>query len=493
MYKKLIIFVLCLFSGTLFAQNRVQDYINNSMKSDSLLTNAVVGILAIDADGNEIASWNPDLPLLTASTMKTITTGTALEVLGPDYRFATKIAYSGKINKKGVLKGDLYIVGGADPTLGSQDTIAFPIDSIFGIWAQAIKDAGIAKIDGRIIGDDRYFDYEVIPASWCWSDLGYDYGSGPSGLSFGENLTYFEVEAGNNVGDPVSIIPLAPDYPAMTYINQVTTGEPQKGEDIRYRTSDLAPVGKFAGTYAVDRSKDTIAFSNKFSTLTCANAFRSFLVNSGIESKGITDPQTAMNSNGEVLISQDSLTYLAETYSPELIKIVQVTNRISNNFFAETMLRTVGKTLSGEGSYYSATKALKEYLSGRGVNVWGLTQDDGSGLSRENYVSPRFFCNYYTMMSESATFAQFFESLPGPGRPGTLKTVLLKADPALKATIRAKSGSLSSVRCYAGFVDSSKGLFKFAILVNNFACPTRMVQPKIEGFMEQLAKYGAEN
>ena len=492
MYRKLIIFVLCLFSGTLFAQNRVQDYINGQMKSDSLLTNAVVAILAIDANGNEIASWNPDMPLLTASTMKTITTGVALEVLGADYRFPTRIAYSGNINKRGVLKGDLYIVGGADPTLGSKDTIAFSTDSIFGIWAQAITDAGITKIDGRIVGDDRYLDYEVIPASWCWSDLGYDYGSGPSGLSFCENLTYFEVEAGKNVGDNVKITPIAPYSPSMTYINQVVTGEKGAGEDIRYRTSDLTPYGKFSGEYGVDRRKDTIAFSNKFGTLACAGAFRTFLGEYGIECEGITDPQMILLHDVEPLQPQDSLIYIAETYSPELYRIIQVTNRISNNFFAETMLRTIGKTLSGEGDYYSATQALKEFLKSRGVSVWGLTQDDGSGLSRENYVSPRFFCNYYTMMSESATFAQFFESLPGPGRPGTLKTVLKNADPALKATIRAKSGSLSSVRCYAGYVDSSKGLFKFAILVNNFACPTRMVQPKIEGFMEQLASYGAE-
>ena len=70
--------------------------------------------------------------------------------------------------------------------------------------------------------------------------------------------------------------------------------------------------------------------------------------------------------------------------------------------------------------------------------------------------------------------------------------MLAKADPELKKTIFAKSGSLSSVRCYAGYVDSQRGLIRFAILTNNYDCPTSRIQPKIEGFMEELAKYGAK-
>ena len=96
------------------------------------------------------------------------------------------------------------------------------------------------------------------------------------------------------------------------------------------------------------------------------------------------------------------------------------------------------------------------------------------------------------MMAASPNFREYIETFPGPGRPGTLRTVLAKADPDLKKTIFAKSGSLSSVRCYAGYVDSKRGLIRFAILVNNYACPTSQVQPKIEGFMEELAKYGAK-
>ena len=96
------------------------------------------------------------------------------------------------------------------------------------------------------------------------------------------------------------------------------------------------------------------------------------------------------------------------------------------------------------------------------------------------------------MMAGSPNFREYLSTFPGPGRPGTLQGVLRKADPDLKKTIYAKSGSLSSVRCYAGYVDSKRGLIRFAILVNNYDCPTSKVQPKIEGFLEELAKYGAK-
>ena len=124
-----------------------------------------------------------------------------------------------------------------------------------------------------------------------------------------------------------------------------------------------------------------------------------------------------------------------------------------------------------------------------GVDTYGFTQSDGSGLSRENYVSPEFFCKYYTAMEENANFVPFFNSLPVPGREGTLKSVLKGEPDSIKSRIHAKSGSLSSVRCYAGYVEGGKksGLIKFAILTNNYAAYTSQMQPKIEGFLKALA------
>ena len=494
--KKCFLILLMLIPLSGFSQNSVQKYIDEQMKTDSLFINAVVGILAVDQNGRQIAAWNPDMPLLTASTMKTITTGLGYEVLGPDYRFSTRVAYDGRI-ENGILHGNLYIVGGADPTLGSRDTIAIPIDTIFNAWANAVKKAGIRRINGRIVGDDRIYEEESIPSSWSYGNIGYDYGSGTSGLSFCENLTYFEIEPGEVVGDPVRITPVGPFSPHMTYINEVTTGEKGEGDNTEYYASRITPIGKFVGTYGIDARPRTLAQSNKYGPATCASEFAAFLKERGIGCKGVTDVRQ-MEYDYPVP-AQSDLTYIAETFSPELRRIVKVTNTISNNFFAETIFKMVGKTLierkTGKPcmnvSYGQARRIIKEYLKDRGVSTYGYTQDDGSGLSRQNYVSPRFFTRFYAMMAKSPDFKEYRETFPGPGRPGTLSNVLRKADPAIKKTIYAKSGSLSSVRCYAGYVDSKRGLLRFAILVNNYDCPTSKVQPKIEGFLEELGKYGA--
>ena len=197
------------------------------------------------------------------------------------------------------------------------------------------------------------------------------------------------------VGDPVKITPLPPYSPKMTYINEVVTGPEKSRDGTEYYVTNLAPVGKFVGTYAVDMPKRVVTRSNRFGPSTCAGAFDSFLAGKGIPSRGVNDV-ASLKQMGIAVPDQDKLTYLVETFSPELIEVINVTNTISNNFYAEIMLKMLGKVLVDNSYFYASTEAVEQYLQDRGVDTYGLHQDDGSGLSRENYVSPRFFTNFYT-------------------------------------------------------------------------------------------------
>ena len=113
---------------------------------------AAVGVLAVRMDGDTVACVNPGLRLVPASNMKLITTGLALLELGEDYRFETRLAYSGSI-EDGVLHGDLYIVGGGDPTTGARVPCAEPLEGLFSEWAGFVRDAGITRIEGRVVAD----------------------------------------------------------------------------------------------------------------------------------------------------------------------------------------------------------------------------------------------------------------------------------------------------------------------------------------------------
>ena len=490
MNKKITLAVLSLaaflmVSAGAFAQGSAARFVKNQLKTDSLFTHSVVGIKAVNEHGKVIAEWNSTMPLLTASTMKTLTTGMGLKYLGKDFRYETKVVYSGKVSD-GVLYGDIIIVGGGDPTLGSKDTLATPIDKVFGEWAEGMKKAGINKITGNIVVDDSYFVREQMPDSWSWGDFGEDYGAAPSGLTFCENCQELEVIPGEKEGDPVQVNQVYPVVPGLKIVNKLTTGGEKDGNEAAYYVQDFARCASYEGQFGRARKVYHPLQSCRFPQLACGNEFAKFLLAKGFQFNGeIVDiTEYAKKDYAKAAVE------VAKTYSPELWRIVLVTNRISQNLFAETILKTIGKVLAGEGSYDAALDKMYELYKENGISTFGFRQADGSGLSRKDHVSPTFFCNYYNMMAKSDVFPEFFLSLPVPGHGGTLKSVLNDEPASLKERVHAKSGSLNGVRCYAGYVQAGKknGLIRFAILTNHYCYPTSAVQPKIEGFLKALAQ-----
>jgi D-alanyl-D-alanine carboxypeptidase/D-alanyl-D-alanine-endopeptidase (penicillin-binding protein 4) len=474
------IFLICF--GEIDAQNghKIRKNIRN-LKKDQTYKNSVIAIFVADEKGKTIAEFNPDMPLLTASTMKTITTGLAINLFGPDYRFTTKIGYTGTVEDS-LLNGDLYIIGGGDPTLGSADTVAFPIEDIFGKWLGFIKKTGIKRISGNIIADDSFFENEPVPDSWSWGNIGESYGSAPSGLSYCENIQYIKLKPGNNKGDKPDIVSVYPFIPEMEYKTDKLISDNVKGNRISYHTSGLSRVGELSGRLPAGGKIAEVSVSNKFPALSCAYHFREFLLKNGIESS----PEIFTSESKVPTEAQESIKIIGETYSKELYKIINVTNHISNNFYAETLFKLIGRNINGTGSYDSSAVAVRRLLTNMGLSLNGFTSVDGSGLSRQDYVSARFFCNYFLKMKESTNFAPFFSSLPQPGGPGTLKTVLSDVDSIKKSAIHAKSGSLSSVKCYAGYAMHKRGMYVFAILTNNYQMATSEMMKAIESFMKTL-------
>ena len=194
----------------------------DSITTDPALERAVVGIYAMAGDGRTIVDINGSKMLVPASNMKLISTGAALHKLGPDYRFETAIGHDGVI-EDGVLKGNLYIIGGGDPTLGSKDSIAVNLETVFGQWETMVREAGIRKIEGRVIGDGRAFEGMMEEPTWLWNDIGTYYGAGATGLMFYVNMQSFSVGAGDQVGAPVKISPSYPLTPWMDFRYNCTT------------------------------------------------------------------------------------------------------------------------------------------------------------------------------------------------------------------------------------------------------------------------------
>ena len=195
-----------------------------AITSEPALAQALVGICIRTEDGETIAQVDPNTMIAPASNMKLLTTGAALHILGPDHTFETTLAYDGHI-EDGILNGNLHIIGNGDPTLASKDSIAIPVERTFAVWERMIRDAGIKRIDGHIIGDGRSFEGPAEEPTWLWNDIGTYYGAGVTGLMFYENMQSFSVSAGTSVGDDVNIRPHYPECPWMDFRYSCTTGQ----------------------------------------------------------------------------------------------------------------------------------------------------------------------------------------------------------------------------------------------------------------------------
>ena len=497
--------------------------------NDPTFAQAVVGVCIMNSDGQVLAGFNQEKMLIPASNMKLFSTGAALHILGPDHCFETTLAYDGVI-EDGILKGDLFVIGGGDPTLGSKDSIAVPLDRTFAIWEKLLRDAGVRRIEGSIVGDGRYFEGSAEEPTWLWNDIGTYYGAGVTGLMFYENMQSFSVSAGPSVGAPVNIKPFYPECPWMDFRYACSTGISGSGDLLYMYTSDLAPVAEIRGTFGVDRAAKRVDCANKFPEYTCAHYFADYLRRKGIscsecagDFKLVTDWMVDGDSATRPLadiggqsypkganLYSDSLKILGSSFSPTLDRIVFETNHASNNVYAETLFRTLGKTLRSSACYDSSYVAINDAFAELGLaGQKGVRIQDGSGLSRQNLVSPEALCRFLYAMTSSPAFDVFLNSLPSPGFAGTLEYNIKGQPEALRSRVKVKSGSMEGVRCYSGYIlpsaemvaedtvsnDSVKakglpeGALIISIMTNNCTSPTWKVHPLLDRMMATIAKY----
>jgi len=475
------------------AAETVRSYLD-AAEAEECFKGATVGVLAVTADGDTVLNKNCGRLMTPASNLKLLTTALALHSLGGDFRYGTRIGYSGNISN-GRLDGDLYIIGGGDPTLCSSNPDAVPMKETFAKWLKFIKDAGIKEIGGYVIGDGRVFPGMPEQESWQLNDSGTYYGTGVSGLSFNENIQSFKVSPGEKPGDPLNISPLYPQAPWMEYIYSCTTGKKGTGNTLYFYTSGLAPVGEMRGTFAVDRKPKTEEAANKFPEYTCACYFTEYLKNNGIRCrKGPADLGNVFSPDPDEwqACEQDNLSITGSTFSPELSRIIYTANRESNNLYAEALMKTLGMEYCGKGCYDSAYVAVNGILSELGINPSGIKIRDGSGLSRENLVSPEFLCRLLGAMTDSPEFENYVESLPFPGGEGTLKYMMKSVPETTKARIRMKSGSMGGVRCFSGYIiprsGSKEDTIIFSVMVNGFTAPLSRIQQRLDRLIALLAE-----
>lgn len=430
-----------------------------------------------------VAVLNEEMSLTPASTLKAMTTATALSVLGEEYRFTTFLEHDGELLADGTLRGNLYIRGMGDPTLGSPFMEgAASFEELLNIWQQAVLDAGIRRVEGAVIGDATWLEDDVLARDWEWQDIGNYYACGAWGLNIHENLYYLYFQQNPRIGGGASVHSIVPEVPGLKVVNEVVSGSPSSGDNAYIFGAPYTFLRQVRGSIPAGRSLFSIKGSIPEPPLLVAQHLHSALQGCGIEVA--EKPTTLRRLGGRAASKERSPLYVH--YSPPLREIIRRANHKSVNLYCELLLRVIGKEKSGQGSAAAGIAAIKAFWSGRGLPMEGLYLKDGSGLSRSNGISARQLALMLAKTGrDPALFPAFLSSLPVAGQSGTLKSMLRGT--AATGQVAAKSGTMERVRAYAGYITTRSGrLLAFAMIANQFAGSSSAVRQQMERILLDL-------
>jgi serine-type D-Ala-D-Ala carboxypeptidase/endopeptidase (penicillin-binding protein 4) len=446
--------------------------------ADSVMEHASVSFCIIDADsGKTVFEYNPDKSLIPASILKIVTSSAALEMLGPEYTFRTSIGYTGSLNRRsGKLIGDIIIKGGGDPALGSNrfdNYYAGFTDN----WTAEINKLGIRKITGRVITDDSYYDYLPVPAKWLWEDAGNYYGAGAYGLSVFDNT--YEIHFRTSPDSLKELISgITPEECRFEFTNWlVAAGTADKGYVF---AAPYSTNGWIAGSVPVTQNDYVLNASIADPPLIMAKVMDQKLKSSGISVSGMPTTTRLMQSGITGAVAP-----IGDIVSPPLKDIVNALNHESVNLYAEHLAKELGKTFRNSGSTEAGVDVIKEFLSGTGINTEGIFIEDGSGLSPLDAINANAMAGLLLYMKNKGKFFnEFYSSLPEAGKEGTLKNHF--SDPLFEGRMKAKSGSMTRVRSYAGYLTTLSGKkLIFCIIVNNFSGSHQEIISCIEEILKE--------
>jgi D-alanyl-D-alanine carboxypeptidase/D-alanyl-D-alanine-endopeptidase (penicillin-binding protein 4) len=416
--------------------------------------------------------------MIPASTLKIVTSAAALEILGADYRFKTTVGYVGEIMKTNELKGDLVIVGGGDPTLGSEFFRNYELnDDFINVWVQKIKTAGIHRIKGNIILDGSLYDSEEVPPTWIWGDIGNYYGASVNAFTVYDNLFRITFKSPKEPGEKTEIISTIPKIDGLEIKNEVVASDNKR--DLAYvYGSPLDNIRVIRGTIPKDREAFTIKAAVNHPERLIVKELLSKMAKEGIF------------ISGDVLFkpcnkNQFQTIYIHE--SPQLSEIVKVMNHESVNLFAEHLVMQIAAEKNGLGNREKGIELIKEYWYSKEIETDNLFMEDGSGLSHFNAISPSQITSILSFMyNNSINKEAFFNSLPNAGN-GTLSGFNSEFFPG--DSLKAKSGSMTRVRCYAGYLKLDSGnKVAFAFMFNQFSGSHSKLIKEIENLLLSIKK-----
>ena len=410
--------------------------------------NALWGVFVQNLQtGAVVYSRNAEHSFVPASNQKLVTSAVALEVFGPDHRFITPLHFKGTAVDS-VMRGDLILRGSGDPTFGSTLSGSDPLAT----WARGLRDMGVTRFEGRIIGDARRMSSEPYASGW---DIDYianaHWAQAAGALSYADNLVTVQI-AGTRPGNPADVRMTPHGYVDLRGAINTRSGRgfsPMKVERT-IGTNEIVLDGSVSASY-----RGSLRLPIHEPTQFTLHAFAERLRRAGIIVQAdLVDARTL----DEVPSYDDEPIFVH--VSPPLLDILAFVNQRSNNFYAEQVFRA----LSASGTSRASAQRVVSYLQGAGVPTSGLSVRDGSGLSRKNLITPRTMAGLLAHEYQSEHRDAFISTLARGGMPSSTMRFRLGGAP-----VWAKTGTIEHVRGLSGYVTGPGNTpYSFVLFANQY-------------------------
>ncbi|MBX2814375.1 MAG: D-alanyl-D-alanine carboxypeptidase/D-alanyl-D-alanine-endopeptidase [Saprospiraceae bacterium] len=460
---------VCFFLADIAAQHEKVENALRVLLSAPEVEHATLGIGVYNLTKNSpVASYQLERSVAPASTMKLPLTAAALAILGPDFRFQTTLAYRGEI-KEGILEGDLVLVGGGDPTLASRHFNDSNLTALLAQWTSKVKEAGIREITGDVIVDDGSDAVGGARGSWQYQDLGNYYGAGAFGFNIADNLYTVHFQQNPLVGGATTISSVDPDISGLIIRNEVRSGPKGSGDQAYIYGAPYQWNVCIRGTIPPGNG----IFSIKGS-MPDPREFASEALFEALQEAGLTVRGRAKISDYQI----ENPTIIFRHPSPPLQELSTLSNRLSVNLFTEG----IGLELAKQDPEFDLTT----FWNQRGVSTGGVYFDDFSGLSKNNTVTAAFMQEVLKVVyQDPALYKLIKPGLSIAGKSGTMRNMLRTSD--ARGKVFGKSGSISGVRGYIGYMETPEGeTWAFTLLSQNFTGSSRKMSKLFEQFLNAL-------
>ena len=455
------IFLLLFLNSNAQITQRIDSAIK-TMVADSQLKHAIISLLVIDSKTNKVIyRRNEQAGLAPASCQKIITATTAFELLGKDYTYKTTLGYDGKINN-GILRGNIYIIGSGDPTLGSWRYGSTKEKLILSAFKKAISNSGIKKVDGYVLADERKWSTQTIPDGWIWQDIGNYYGAGASALNWRENQYDLILKSGKKVGDSVKIVSVNPPIDAGL-ISELTSAAKGSGDNAFIYLPQFAKMGFVRGTIPVNEDKFVISGAMPDPGFLLCYTFQNDLFINGYWESDYElyfDTKNKIKGSPQIFYTHTS---------PTLDSIMYWFLKKSINLYGEALVKTISYEKNKIGSTDDGIEVIKDFWSSKGVERSSLKIIDGSGLSPANRVTTHALVTIMQYAKTQSWFSSFYYGLPEING------------------IKMKDGYINGVRSYVGYIKNKQGQeYTFSFIINNFDGSPSTVREKMWKVLDLL-------